>query len=162
MVYRNKVYVCFDADEDMLAYQRLKAWKENENIEFDFNNAHELNPIRVFSEENIKRNLRARLQNTKLMIVLIGNKTKNLYKFVRWEMEFAIELDIPIIAVNLNKENGMDNTLCPPILKDKPIVHIPYKKDCIVHAMDNWVNHYRTAKQNGQVNLVYRHFDNMV
>lgn len=162
MAYRNKVYVCFDADEDMLAYQRMKAWKEHEHIDFTFNNAHELNPIRVYTEENIKRNLRERMKNTKLMIVLVGQKTKNLYKYVRWEMELALEMDIPIIAVNLNKKNGMDKDLCPPILRDKPVVHIPYKKDCILHAMKNWVEYYPTAKSKGQTNLIYKHFDKIV
>jgi hypothetical protein len=38
MAYRNKTYVCFDADNDMRYYTMMKAWKQNENISFDFNN----------------------------------------------------------------------------------------------------------------------------
>lgn len=160
MVYRNKTYICFDADIDMRYYNLLKAWCANDNIEFNFYNAHEINNIMSYSsEETIKRRLRERMQNSKLLIVLIGEKTKNLFKYVRWEIELAQKMDIPIIAVNLNGINGIDNKFCPPILKNKPVVHVPFKKECIVYAMNNWINYYPTAKQKGEVNLRYRSFD---
>jgi len=140
----------------------MKGWKENEHVKFDFYNAHELNPIRVFNEDNIKRNLRERLKNTKLMIVLIGEKTRYLYKYVRWEIERALEMDIPIVAVNLNKRNRIDLVRCPPILRGKPVVHIPYKKDCILYAMTHWIGYYQTAKEKGQYDLYWSDFDNIV
>ncbi|PKR82403.1 TIR domain-containing protein [Heyndrickxia camelliae] len=139
MAYRNKTYICFDADIDMRYYNLLKAWKENENIDILFHNAHEINTIRPWSsEETIKRNLRERMKNTKLIIVLIGEKTKNLYKYVRWEIELALSMDIPIIAVNLNKVNGIDNLRCPPILRDKPVLHIPFKRKAVEHSLKYW------------------------
>ncbi len=156
MAYRNKVYVCFDADEDMNFYKPLKMWSANENIDFHINNAHDMTNIRIFTEENIKRHLRERMKNSKLMLVLIGEKTKNLYKYVRWEMELALEMDIPIIGVNINKKNGIDNNLCPPILKGKPVVHIPYSKNAILYAMKNWPEYYGTAKRKNQSDLYYK------
>lgn len=78
-------------------------WK----IDFDFYNAHDLNNLRDgSSEETIKTKLKERLKNTKQAIVLVGENTKNLYKFVRWEIDVAMSMDIPIIAVNLCKANG--------------------------------------------------------
>lgn len=146
MPYRNKIYICFDADEDMNYYNTLKMWAANKNIDFDFNNAHDLTRIFAFNEENIKRHLRERIKNSKLMIVLIGEKTKNLYKYVRWEMELALNMDIPIIAVNINGKNGIDKELCPAILKDKLVVHVPFKKDAILNAMENWPSYYDNSK----------------
>ena len=32
MSYKNKTYVCFDADSDIHWYRLMTAWKENENI----------------------------------------------------------------------------------------------------------------------------------
>ena len=32
MAYKNKTYVCFDADNDIKYYNLMKAWKENETI----------------------------------------------------------------------------------------------------------------------------------
>jgi hypothetical protein len=162
MAYRNKVYVCFDADEDIRYYRIMQAWKEHEHIGFTFHNAHDLFQIRVFNEANIKRNLRERMKNTKLLIVLVGQKTRYLYKYVRWEIELALEYDIPIIAVNLNKRNRMDKDFCPPLLRDKPVVHVPFKKDCILYAMKYWGDHYKTAKTKGQIDLFWEHFDNVI
>lgn len=160
MAYRNKTYICFDADVDMNYYKTLKMWKANENFDFDFYNAHELNRIMHFSSEvTIKRKLRERLVNTKVLIVLIGEKTKNLYKFVRWEIEQALNLDIPIIAVNLNKKNGIDLNRCPAILRDKVVMHIPYKKEAFIYAMNHWVNYYHKVKNDGKVNYYYPSLD---
>ena len=144
MTYKNKTYVCFDADTDMKWYQLMKAWKENENISFDFQNAHEINNLRDgSSEETIKRKLRERLANTMVLVVLIGNNTKNLYKYVRWEIEYALEKNIPIVAVNLNGTKSIDYNLCPPILKNELAVHIPFGQKIMDHALNHWPsNHY--------------------
>ena len=148
MAYRNKTYVCFDADNDMRYYNLMKAWKENENIAFDFHNAHELNNLRTWSsKETIKRKLRERLQNTKMFIVLVGEHTRYLYKFVRWEIEYAIEKDIPIIAVNLNNKRIKDSALCPPLLRDELAIHIPYKQKIIDYALNNWGNSHKKYRQ---------------
>ncbi len=160
MAYRNKVYTIFDADTDMKWYALLKAWDENEKFEFEFNNAHDLNNIRVYTEDNIKRNLRNRMNNTKVALLLVGEKTKNLNKFVRWEMEIALDKSIPIIAINLNKTNGVDEELCPPIVRDATVVHVPFKQDAIVHALKNWPDYYHeTAKKKTGSRYYYKQFN---
>ena len=139
MPYRNKTYVCFDADTDMWAYKYMVGWKNNDNIDFDFYNAHDLNNLREGSSEStIKAKLRERMKNSKLFLALIGEKTKNLFRFVRWEMEIAIELEIPIVVVYLNKSKSMDSSVCPLILRDILALHIPYKQSIIKWAIDNW------------------------
>jgi hypothetical protein len=151
MAYANKTYVCFDADTDMLYYRLMTAWKENDKIEFNFHNAHEINNLRDgSSEETIKAKLRERLKNTKVLVVLIGENTKNLYKYVRWEIEWAIENDIPIVAVNLNKKRQMDDKLCPPILKDKLAIHIPFGQKIMDFALNKWTEWHYTHKKNGK------------
>ncbi|MBA4375694.1 MAG: molecular chaperone Tir [Anaerolinea sp.] len=148
MTYRNKTYICFDADTDMKYYTLMCAWKENEDIAFNFQNAHDLNNLRpTSSEDTIKQKLRERLANTFEMIVLIGEHTKYLYKFVRWEIEYAIEKDIPIICVNINKLKKMDESLCPQILKTALAIHLPYGQKIIDYALNNWP----------QLHVGYRH-----
>ena len=72
MPYRNKTYVCFDADNDIHYYRLMLAWKQSDNTNFQFYNAHDLNRLLpTSSEETIKRRLRERLVNTKIFIVLI-------------------------------------------------------------------------------------------
>ncbi|MHA1279470.1 MAG: TIR domain-containing protein [Candidatus Helarchaeota archaeon] len=156
MSYRNKTYVCFDADNDMHWYTLMLAWKENEQIAFNFHNAHEINNLRDGSpEETIKRKLRERLQNTKVLVVLIGDHTKNLFKYVRWEIEYAIEKDIPIIGVNLNKKKRRDNDLCPPLLKDELAIHIPYGQKIMDHALNNWPESHRKYRNDGKTGPYY-------
>lgn len=149
MAYKNKTYVCFDADSDIKYYNLMKAWKENDSIAFDFYNAHEINNLRDGSSEaQIKKKLRERLQNTKVLVILIGKSTKNLYKYVRWEIEYAIEKNIPIIAVNLNKSKTQDN-LCPPLLKKELAIYIPFGQKIMDYTLNHWPSSHTKHKANG-------------
>lgn len=156
MSYRNKTYIIFDGDEDMWAYRFMQGWKANENIDFNFFDAHDLKPLTDRAgEDTVKRRLRERLANTKQAIVLIGEKTKNLYRFVRWEMETCQKLDIPIIAVNLNGKRTQDSDLCPQIIRDKYVVHIPFKLKIIQYSLDNFPDEYRRRNLQDSVPRIY-------
>lgn len=149
MAYRNKTYICFDGDSDMRAYRLMTAWKANDNFDFNFNNAHDLNSARDSSqEESIKRQLRERFANSKSFIVLIGEKTKYLTKFVRWEMEVALRLGLPIIGVNLNGSRRQDDR-CPPAIRDGLAVYVSFNPGIIKHAMLNWPGEAEGLKRNG-------------
>lgn len=138
MVYRNKIYVAFDADNDMRYYTMLEAWNGNPNIDFQFYNAHDLHTSNDSSnEESIKASLRDRFANSKLFILLIGENTYRLTKFVKWEIETAIRLELPIICVNLNMHKKADQ-LCPSSLKDQLAVFVPFNEKIIKYAIDNW------------------------
>lgn len=148
MAYRNKTYICFDADTDMWAYKFMKGWKNNDNIDFDFYDAHDLNNLRDGSSETtIKVKLRERMKNSKLLLVIVGEKTKNLHRFVRWEMDVALELDVPIVAVYLNLSKTCDTTVCPPIIRDKLVLHVPFKQVAIKWAIDNWIEERKYHKK---------------
>ena len=127
----------------------MTAWKANEKIDFDFHNAHDLNNLRASaSDDQIRRKLRERMNNTKQAIVLVGDHTKNMYKFVRWEIEIAMDMDLPIIAVNLDKANGA-TTKTPPILKDNCyFVNVPFEMKKIKHALDKFPAEYHREKSN--------------
>lgn len=156
MGYRNKTYVIFDGDEDMWAYRFMRGWKANENIDFNFFDAHDLKPLTDRAgEDTVKRRLKERLGGTKQAIVLIGEKTKNLYRFVRWELETCIKLNIPIIAVNLNGMRSQDGGLCPPIIHDEYVVYIPFKLKIIKYALDNFPSEYHRRSQNDKGPRIY-------
>ena len=128
MSYRNKTYVIFDGDEDMWAYAFMKGWKTNDNIDFSFHDAHHLRPLTGrASEATVKEALRKRMANAKQVLVLVGAKTKNLHRFVRWEIESAMAKDLPIIVVNLNNKRSYDDRRCPPILRGHCAVHVAFK-----------------------------------
>jgi hypothetical protein len=137
-------YVIFDADEDQWAYRFVRGWHSNPNIPFQFVDAHDLDNMtyRARSEEYVKGKLRERMLLSSVAMVLIGKSTKNLYRFVRWEMELALSLDLPIIAVNLNESREQD-ALCPAIIRDKCVAHVPFKLKPIEHALRHWPSEYR-------------------
>src|ERR1700759_2968790 len=102
MGYRNKTYVIF-ASEDIRCYWYMRGWKANKHIDFNFHDAHDINNITDrASDDTIRRRLRERFSSGKQAIVLIGEQTKHKRRFVRWEMEVALDLGLPIVAVNLN------------------------------------------------------------
>lgn len=156
MSYRNKSYVIFDGDNDIWAYGFMNGWKENEHVDFDFNDAHDIGGIRNDSEEEtVKGHLRERFANSAQVIVLIGDHTKNKYKYVRWEIEVAQGLDLPIIAVNLNDLRIMDPDRCPAILTGTFTVHIPFKMKIIQYALDNFPGEYHKRDTDAGGDRVY-------
>ena len=150
MPYRNKTYVAFDGDNDIHYYWLMKAWKQNDGFDFNFHDAHDLNQAYDSSkEESIKQQLRIRLLNSKLFILLVGEHTKYLRKFVPWEIEQAVRLDLPILVVNLNQYWKMDSERCPTNLTSCLSLHIPYSPNVIQYAMDDWPEQHYKFRQCG-------------
>lgn len=149
MPFRNKTYIAFDGDTDMSYYRMMTAWHANPKFSFEFHNAHDLNTARDSSnEESIKRQLRERFANSKNFIVLIGEKTKLLRKFVPWEMDVALKLDLPIIAVNLNGSRTRDGR-CPATIYSELVIYVPFSAKIIEYALEDWPSNYATHKARG-------------
>jgi hypothetical protein len=138
--YQDRTYVVFDGDEDIWAYGYMKGWKANDRVDFDFVDAHDLNPLtaRATDEGYIKGRLKERINASKQVIVLVGENTRNLYKFVRWEIELALELDLPIIVVNLNGRRVIDEERCPALLRSADAIHVSFNLAIIRFALDNF------------------------
>jgi hypothetical protein len=139
-------YVAFDGDKDVWAYRFMRGWSANKRIDFDLLDAHDLDNMtaRARGEAYVKSKLRERMNRSRAVVVLVGESTKFLHKYVRWEIELAIELGLPLIAVNLNKMPGLDDARCPAILRDTCAVHIPFTLAAIKHALDDWPTKYRS------------------
>ena len=151
MAYTNITYVAFDADNDIRYYRLMQAWKQNDNTTFNFYDAHDLNNLMSWaSEETIKEKLQERLRSTKVFIVLIGEKTKFLHKFVRWEIEQAIKRDLPIIVVNLNGKRYKDENLCPAVLDDELAVHVSFNQKIIAKALEEWEGLDKSYRPSGK------------
>ena len=154
MSYKNKTYVAFDGDNDIAYYRIMQAWKSNDHIDFNFYDAHGINSARDSSEEeSIKAQLRERMANSSQMILLVGDNTKYLRKFVPWEIELARKKDIPIIVVNLNNKKEYDDDKCPSAIKDWTYtINIPFKMKIIKYALDNFPTAYEKYKNDPEHN----------
>ncbi|TGU95029.1 molecular chaperone Tir [Mesorhizobium sp. M00.F.Ca.ET.151.01.1.1] len=155
MAYRNKTYIAFDGDSDMRYYRLMTAWSAHEGFNFNIYNAHDLNTARDSSqEESIKRQLRERFANSKLFMVLIGEKTRYLTKFVKWEIETAIRLDLPIIGINLDGSRTQDDR-CPPAMRDTLAVYVPFSEKIITYAMNDWPSSHVENRRAGKTGWFY-------
>jgi hypothetical protein len=149
MVYRTKTYVAFDGGNDMNYYNTLKMWSSNTKIDFLLNNAHDLKNARDSSlTESIKRSLRERIQASKVMILIVGKETHQHIKFVKYEVEYAKSLNIPIIL------GVIDGGVLPKSwFTDYPVIQVPFKLETINLAMNDWPSKFTMHKKNGDIGI---------
>ena len=151
MAYRNKVFISFDGDSDIHYYRLMRAWKQNDRTDFNFFDAHDINTARDTSlEVTIKRRLRERLSNAKIFVSLIGERTRYLYKFVRWELEQGLALGLPMIGVNLNQKRSQDPETCPPVIRHALAVYVSFQPAILQHTLENWPAEYYRLKEEGR------------
>lgn len=151
MAYRNKVYVAFDGDNDIGYFDLMKAWDKNPNFDFKLHDAHDLESARDSSlESTIKASLSRRFQDSKCFVLLVGEHTKYLTKFVKWEIQTALRLELPIIVVNLNNKRKTDGSL-PSILANELLVAVPFGEKIIKYALDNWPESDRNYRSKNKI-----------
>lgn len=139
-----------DADNDLHYYYLMKAWKQNDYSSFNFYDAHDINNIYDKSEASIKAGLQERFRNTKVFVLLVGEHTRYLYRYVRWEIEQAIKREIPCIVVNLNGKRSLDQDLCPALMRDSLAIHISFNAKIMQYALENWPAQSEEYRGNGE------------
>lgn len=146
MAYRNKTYVAF-ASEDIGKYRLMEAWRENQHIDFNFFDAHDLYVSRDDSKpETIKRNLRERLKNAK-QIVFLGSKDGKMKggdgkSFVAHEIEVIREFKLPVVIANLDGARTVNHDFIPSTLADYFSVCVSFQPKIIMHALDAYVTEF--------------------
>lgn len=146
MAYRNKTYVAF-ASEDIGSYYLMKAWCDNEHIDFDFFDAHDLNTARDTSQpETIRQKLRARLANTKQVVMLISDTTKpkgaRPSSFLYYEIETVTKLGLPVVFANLNQSRMVQRSKLPTPLTERYTISTSFQPKIIKYALDNYIAAY--------------------
>lgn len=143
MAYRNKTYVAFDASNDIKYYNLMKAWKQSDHTNFDFYDAHDLNSARDTSlTESIKQQLRMRMANSKMFVLLLGDRTRYHTRFVKWEVEHAIYLKLPIVVVNINDKRDVDLIKMPTWLNGYPCIVCSFNARILQYSLDNWAKYH--------------------
>lgn len=155
MAYRNGTYVAFHAEgsadptaSDIKYYRMMMAWRAKDGSAFPFYNSHEkVSAVRDTSQsETIKRSLRARLDNSKNMVLIIGERTRFDTDFVPYEIGYAADrCKIPIIASypgqGIIRNPSALRSRWPPALRNRidegkaNVIHIPFNRNAIVDAI---------------------------
>ena len=155
MAYRNKTYVAFDS-RDIGFYNLMLAWNKNENMEFNFHNAHDLNTARdTSSDDQIKRKLRERLSNTK-QVVLLGStdaraKAQDHSSFLAYELDVMKELNLPVVIANLDMNRVVAEKNIPRQLyeTDHFTVSVSFQPKIIEFALDKYVQEFDSTTKTG-------------
>lgn len=155
MPYRNGTYIAFHAEgntdptaSDIKYYRTLKMWHVNDHIDFKFVNSHEkFAAVRDSSQAaTIKRSLRIRLDHSKNMVLIIGQRTKLDTDFVPYEIAYAVDTcGIPIIAAypgwDVIRDPEALKPLWPEALRIRiasgtaSAIHIPFNRNAINDAI---------------------------
>lgn len=151
MAYRNKTFVSF-ASEDIHYYRLMQAWRRNENIEFDFHDAHDLNTALDTSRpQTIRRRLRERLANTKQVVLLISEATRSAAsrprRFLFYEVQMIRKLELPVVFANLNGSRRIQRSRLPTALLDQYTISVPFRPALIRYALDDFVPAYRSQRE---------------
>lgn len=123
---------------DLHYYRLMLAWKQNEHIDFNFADCQLEQEIDSDNESYIKRKCRERINLAGSFISLIGTDTRFKHKYVRWELEVALEKGCRIIGVNVDKSRKMVEATCPPIIRDVGAIFVPFSPKIIAYALENY------------------------
>jgi len=153
MSYRNKTYVAF-ASEDISQYRLMEAWRENQHIDFDFFDAHDLYiSLDTSQPETIKRNLRERMKNAK-QIVLLGSqhakrKGGDGTSFLAHEIKVLMEFELPVVVANLDGDRNIDQNYIPaPLLTaNYYTLSVSFQPKIIQFALDNYAAAFDSNKK---------------
>jgi hypothetical protein len=150
MPYRNKTFVSF-ASEDIHCYRVMTAWRENEHIQFDFHNAHDLNVALDTSQpDTVRRRLRERLANTKQIVLLVSSSTRgaaaNRARFLYYEVETIKRLGLPVVFANLNGSRLVQHSWLPAALTQQYTMSVSFQPKMIKYALDDFVTRYPAEK----------------
>ena len=164
MAYRNGTYVAFDGNGqndptkgDLKYIGILRAWKESDNIDFNFTDSHKKTyQVRdLSSKETLKLRLEERMRNSKNMLVIISDDTNFDRGLLNWEIRTAQDkYDLPIIVAYAGEQHlprltdELVHKLPKAIWKDVKFggnhyARIPFTKDRIMQA----INHYSVVSE---------------
>lgn len=73
--------------------------------------------------------------------VLIGQDTRSKHKYVRWEMEVAIEKKCRIVGINIDKSRSVVDATCPPIIRNIGAIFVPFSPKIVAYALENYQMH---------------------
>ncbi|KTD20137.1 TIR domain-containing protein [Legionella londiniensis] len=123
---------------DIHYYRLMLAWKNHEHIDFNFTDCQLSHEINSENEAYIKRKCRERINMAGTFAVLIGNDTRNKHKYVRWEMEVALEKRCRIIGINLDGSRQVVDSTCPSIIRNIGAIFVPFSPKIVAYALENY------------------------
>lgn len=134
-----KIYVAFDGNNDLEYYNKLKEFKDSEGNHFSLMDGYEFYPLMdKVSDDELKAQVVSKVNEADIVLVLMGPTTKSMRRYIRWQVEGAINLGKPIIVLNENNIRAVDFDKCPAMIKKALTLHISFNETILECALENW------------------------
>ena len=104
MAHKRKVFVSYDYDNDRHYKNLLLAWDQNKQFDFSIRDHSADISINSTNAGAIKSVISRYINEATYFLVIVGSKT-NKSKWVKWEIQKAIDLGKRIIAVKTDRGN---------------------------------------------------------
>lgn len=146
MAYLKPVYIVFDGKNDLQYYQEMQGWVQSDGLKFNFIDGLEFaSKIDKLPDEEVKALIKEKINLTEVFVLLVTKNTKRYRKFIRWQVEAALELQKPIIIVNVNKIRSVDYDRIPIVFRRKNLsLHITFQAPIFEFALERWPeSHYQ-------------------
>lgn len=159
MAHKQKIFISY-SQTNLVEYNLINAWLNSEdyNIITSTLASSELlsNPRGIL---NYMTSINEKIRNASVFMILIGENTRELNNAMLIEVNQALAIKLPIIAVNINGLRYMDVNNCPSILRDKHVLHIAMNAKIIEKALEIWPDFSRSHQED---NLGPRYFKDQV
>lgn len=157
------IYVAIDASNDLKYYEAFKHMIDNNGDNYNF-----FDGIDYFKEldktpdDMLKFKIQKNLERADVVVVLLTKTLKSMRRFSKWQVEHAVNIGIPIIAVNPNRIRSADFDVCPTILKTHLSLHIPYDANAFKVAVRNWpASHKEHMKNEKEQRKIYKYAESV-
>lgn len=139
------IYLAFDGTNDLVPYKQILEWEFSSSGKYNFIDGLDLyKQLDKINDELLKSQVRERMELANICVLLITKTTKSFRRFIRWQIEYAINNNMPIIAINVNGIRSVDYDRVPTILKKNLAMHIAFQAKILEYALDNWPeSHYQ-------------------
>lgn len=138
------VYLAFDGINDLEPYNQIHEWEFSNNEKLTFIDGLDLyKQLDKTNDEILKNLVRERMKLASICVLLVNKTTKSFRRFIRWQIEYAINNNMPIIAINVNGIRSVDYDRIPTILKKNLAIHIAFQPKILEFAIDNWPDSYQ-------------------
>jgi hypothetical protein len=107
---KKHIFISFDYSTGLKYKNLLQAWNKNDMFDFDFNNQSVSTSVNSTNAGAIKRVISNKINKSTHFLCIVSKDTHKS-DWVKWEIEKAIEFNIKIIAVKINKSNNTPSAL---------------------------------------------------
>ena len=157
------IYVAIDASKDIKYYEEFKLMLRNNDIKYNlFDGIDYYKEYDKTPDDMLKFKIQKNLERADVIVVLLSKTLKSMRKFSKWQIEHAVNMGKPIIAVNPNRIRSADYDVCPTILKSHLSLHIPYDAKAFEIAVRNWPqSHAEHMKNEKDLRKIYKYAESV-